>query len=507
MVAPTPNRSPPSASFHRGSLRELDRNRLREIAIYHGFRSKERLNQLIPPPRPNFIPDHERDALYGQARDYLAGLFPKSPSRSMSTIFKSSKKKDAEADHKRWDFDMNERSDALDTVIKNILTSSEAIEKQNLLRLAQAIIDNEHADATIRKWTITTSKKFTKKSETVSPGTPSTWLQDATSQHDIHLVNLLASRQTPGEEYIDTIDIFSTYKQSILDESLKTALENQSNGEMIGLLLSYGADPNESIEYFESAVQSANNLFVELFLQASTPLHIHHLSKALMDATRTNNRNLIPLLLAHGADCNEHKAEALSYAVEVGNPGAVAAILSLGFGFVEKFNLDRAVRLLFQDGNQTQTVESILSMLLQAGASRNTDELQVALANAVENNEEALVKLLISYHTSPNRDSGLAIITAVKKISIDLLNVLLEGEVLDTSATAAIENIPNVATEEEVDIILKSLIQKGPSNESLGQILIRAVERNWVQLVKWLVEHGATVQVQEETGVSAGELY
>src|ERR1700761_3325869 len=166
------------ASSNKGStLRENDRQWLEDVAVSNGFGRKQKLQNLPSPPRPNFIPNYETESVYEEARDHLARLYPQTPSKSLKTIFQSSKKKDAQADQKQWEFGLNERADALDTVINLVLSSSDAADRERQLRLTQAILDNEHTDALIRKWSIQTSKSFTKKTENVIPEIPSTWLQ------------------------------------------------------------------------------------------------------------------------------------------------------------------------------------------------------------------------------------------------------------------------------------------------------------------------------------------
>jgi hypothetical protein len=102
----------------------------------------------------------------------------------------------------------------------------------------------------------------------------------------------------------------------------------------------------------------------------------------------------------------------------------------------------------------------------------------------------------MSYDTSPDRNEGEAITLAVKNLSIHLLDILIKGYVSEKSATEAINAIPIDANEEQVEKILKALITKKPSSQSLGQLIFHAVEKNWVQLVKWMVEHGASIQQQ-----------
>jgi hypothetical protein len=482
------------ASSNKGStLRENDRQWLEDVAVSNGFGRKQKLQNLSPPPRPNFIPNYETESVYGEARDHLARLYPQTPSKSLKTIFQSSKKKDAQADQKQWEFSLNERADALDTVINLVLSSSDAADRERQLRLTQAILDNEHTDALIGKWSIQTSKSFTKKTENVIPEIPSTWLQEAAQKRDTHLVNLLASRQMHKE---DSIDTFVQYRQHILDEALNRAFSSPSNNEVIRLLLSYGANPNTSAEYFEYAMNSGNTGLVQLLLQAPNTLHPLHVSNALIKATRLNDKSLVPLLLAYSADRNEGKYEALCSAIEIKNIGAIAAILSLGVAFIGSHHIDCAINLLLQDDIQDPKIGFILNMLLRAGASRNTDELQAALAKASHQNDENLVSMLMSYDTSPDRNEGEAITLAVKNLSIHLLDILIKGYVSEKSATEAINAIPIDANEEQVEKILKALITKKPSSQSLGQLIFHAVEKNWVQLVKWMVEHGASIQQQ-----------
>jgi ankyrin repeat protein len=494
-----PSHNQHSASYRTSSLRAEDLQNLREIAQTRGYGQKQRLQQFSHPAKPDFIESYEKDAVYKEARSYLVQLKlqrnnGKAPSKSMKTLFRSSKN-NAEDDYKHWDFDLNERADALDTVISRILNSSDVQEQESQLRLAQALIDNEHTDVAIRNWTITRSK-FTKKIESAIPGPPSDWLQEAAGNNKIALVNLLASRLIPELRYAGSLDNLGGQQHHILNDALKLALSRTHNAEVIKSLLCYGADPNTVVEVVETAVESGNRELVQLLLQSSIQLDLAHISTALVHATRVNDRDLVPLLLAYGADCNENKALALCCAVEAKNVGAIAAILSFGCGDVQAYNLDRAVGLILRSNCQRQDMQLILSMLLQAGASRNTPDLQVALARVVQNNDEELAKLLVSYDTSPDRNDGEAITLAVQSLSLDLLDTLLKGNISEQSATEAVNKIPVNASEAQVERILSALIIYRPSNLALGNVILSAVKRNWVLLVKWLVEHNAAIQYQ-----------
>src|ERR1700753_2657300 len=159
MGFPSTQTSPQLAASRTSNLSEESRRTLSAIAASHGFSPKRRLHQFSIPPKPDFIPIHERDATYRYARDYLIGLKlqstnGKTPTKSVKDRFWSSKRKSSDGDPTQWTFDANELADALDEIISGILVTTDATDKENQLRLAQAVIDNEQTEVSIRRWTI-----------------------------------------------------------------------------------------------------------------------------------------------------------------------------------------------------------------------------------------------------------------------------------------------------------------------------------------------------------------
>jgi hypothetical protein len=464
---------------------------LTEVAIREGFPPAHRLQPFQPPPLPNFISSSERDEVQMKTRKLLAELRTEKQqqeksSKSVTNLLRSKK---GRSDSSQWKFDENEKAEALNDVLHQLLDS--VAEAKSQLSIAQSLIDDEHTEVLVRRWAITRSK-FRKSIEDIQIESPSDWLRLAAENNNYDLVNLLASRQHNDSDC--AINALHGYGQQALNDAFAICLARHSDHAIAQLLLSYGADPNTCSTYFLNAVESFDINIVKLFLQAANRLQVFTVSIGFSHAVRGSNKELITLLLAYGADCNEAKADALHFAIQTENVGVMAAILGLSEGGVTPYNLDRAVSaVLCEKPNDLNIRVEVLKLLLVAGATRNTTLLQQQLAQAVVDRDVNMVKLLILYRTSPDWNAGASIQTAVQNKSFDIIDILLQGQISGESASAALTKIPWDGKEVEIQRILSALVSKGAPSQSLGQCLVPAVDRNLIQLVEWLIRNGADV--------------
>ncbi|KAL1960819.1 hypothetical protein VTO42DRAFT_5802 [Malbranchea cinnamomea] len=309
--------------------------------------------------------------------------------------------------------------------------------------------------------------------------------KDASSKVDIGtLLRLALEKGDSGMVHILAQDA----PAADLDASLKVAV---SLGFMdcVAVLLQSGANPNACSGEFLTAVDSGDRRFVELFLGARLALERYTLDTALTLAVRRGVIQTVISLLQSGADGNN--AEALGIAVRQGRIGITAALI-LAPLCAQPATLDE----VFHHVTGSQEVKFTLLELLLCGGARGINVAKT-LVEAVRQNEERLVSLIVAYNGPVGKA---AILTAIMDGNLPLLRILFRGHLGAEDASYVLETLPkdrgNFATSDLLYIV-ESLVARGASGHALDTCLIRATQQEELPIVEFLINKRASVDYQD----------
>lgn len=213
-------------------------------------------------------------------------------------------------------------------------------------------------------------------------------------------------------------------------------------------------------------------------------------ARVLVKCVQKNSRNLVDLLVRHGASIDWGRASAVRYAAMAGDVIYMKALLSSNS---------------LTDANATHCVESlpshldpdirhqILQLLITAGAPGVA--LDTELLSAVKNRRVATITMLLAHGASPNRLNGASFIAAIESGQVPVLQQLLR-----TGATLPVLQLafPSLqrATKLPRRLMMQQLIAAGASGEVVDEALRDAVcdysDNRDDQLINTLIDAGAS---------------
>ncbi|TLD20788.1 hypothetical protein E2P81_ATG08452 [Venturia nashicola] len=432
-----------------------DEARLRELAQHAGAKPVGRLPPLSPVTLPYFATESDISEVRRKLTERRQASGYKDPSKKITNILKSKKEKQDLKNPENWIFSNAERRDLLNATIKGggSLRSSSG----SSAGFAQAIIelpDHPPLDVNIRQQNDEPiDRKARRDSAARTSAIYSDWLENAAAQaNGAPFVALLCSRGT---------------RQNALDRSLGLVLTNlgstltSNSGRTIEQLLMYGAETGEYGAKFLEAVRLGNIDVVYLFLRAPKQLQLAVLSDALLSAVKTRSYQLVAILLAHGADVNYRAGAPVLSAIQQADLQLTSLLLTASPAEFDPRHAETALLLISKFPQQSKI--QFLQLLLSVGVDANIDALQDELC------------------------------WAVAHLQIDLMEVLLRGDVSSSGVAKAVDSIPAEASEQDALRVLRLLVAKGAKGGPWGAVLLAAVGFGHMALCKELVENGASI--------------
>ncbi|KAM5386460.1 hypothetical protein ACJZ2D_000423 [Fusarium nematophilum] len=224
---------------------------------------------------------------------------------------------------------------------------------------------------------------------------------------------------------------------------------------VVGLLLAHGANVNLRLEgkygrALGAAVALGRNSIVKFLLESGAD--VNTAPEVLIVAARNSNEVLVELLMSHGEDVNikaineedEMETAALLEAVAAKNVSMARLLLT--------YNADANTKYIRRDGVECTALGYAVSMddvlmvdlLLSHGADVNLklgDSRPAALMAAIENNNEAMVKLLLDCGASIDGKSMAGRIKREVKKSIGTLLRTMHRDVVAIARPSALHTI------------------------------------------------------------------
>ena len=442
-----------------------DPNRVAELARAAHAYTKDRVLPLERSNRDSIAvsPVDQANAKEKLVVQRRSSIFYKDPSKSKRNIFKSKKEKDAIANPDNWTFNKGERYIALDQQVR----------QGGAVGLAQAILSSDLADP------LNVDIGFTldDQGNAVSTGKPNGWLDLVAARNDVLYIRLLVGfGASPGSR----------------DNALRIALEAKALDAVQELLRS-DANPNAAgaPSHFLDAIAAQNKRLIFLFLSATVALQQNYINQALVVAIGRDS-DIVALLIAHGADGTINNGEALCAAIRANSLQDTAMILSNPDGELLRPSLDAAIEIACTIPDETTKVR-YLDLILSSGASIDTSLLSDQLLEAVEKHQSFLLKLLINHGTSPDRNDAECLRLAVVMGNIELVQIILQGAVSETSTSRALDEANVLEVPDVYEEIITGLVEKGVQQSSLSKCLADSVEKGSASLVPMLIEKGATL--------------
>lgn len=286
--------------------------------------------------------------------------------------------------------------------------------------------------------------------------------------------------------------------QNNLDQGLKVALDDR-NLEILEILMVTGADPTIFPTEFKEAVKSEDVEVVSILCSGARPLSEAMATENLYETVRSGHLSVVCMLLWHGASADIDFPSALECAIESGQIAIVAALCSAK-QLPSPEHLARGIARVCADseGISSQGLQMV-ELLLAAGADGN--EVGETLIQATMQRQNRLVQLLVDYsqfdiNTTPDA-FGAAIMNADLPLFRILLTMVEDPQVL-ASLLLLLQTPP---TREAVPLTTRTvmtvaIVNLGPTQEALTQGLCSASEHQEIEIVRCLVQAGASVDFQ-----------
>ncbi|KAF2825235.1 hypothetical protein CC86DRAFT_407458 [Ophiobolus disseminans] len=442
----------------------LDLDRLYQLAREAGAHEKDFSPPVEPPGRDSIALSLEdknavKEKLVLQRR---GSAYYKDPTKQARNLFRTKTKKAALNDFSDWTFNKAERFMQLNHEIRN----------KGHIGLAQAILlDNPEDPLDVDQ-----VYKTDDQGNAFATGKPNGWLELVTERNDVPYIRLLCA---------------SGASQQSKNQAFGVALKHGAMGAVQELLRNH-ADPNfAGIDYFLHAVATDDKRLVRLFLTAIIPVLTEHLSHALILAVDRTDPDTVASLLAHGAEVDYRNGEALCTSIVREQFEEVATILLYSCGTISQLTLQCAIKAVC---GITKTIAKhrFFELLFYAGAETDTLELEAQLLQAVECHDRPIVKLLIDHGTSPESNDAESLGVAIAAGKIDLVPMLLQGHISEKSISKALGEAAGLEDDEQYEIVMLALLEKGVHKDSLHKCLSEVVRRRLSPtLAAKLIGHGA----------------
>jgi ankyrin repeat protein len=389
----------------------------------------------------------------------------KDPNKQLKRIFKTSKEKEKLQDTNRWDFSQEEIDQALSAVIDKPTTSPGLIQAFLNLGAKVNFID-------------TSDEKKTKGSKKLDVlRRRSTVLQQAATSRRADSVSLLAS---------------SGADQTTLDIGLRAALA-ANDYSCVQELLRHGADINSVPNALADAVRSNNQNLVRLLMRAPKALRPEIVSSCLPAAIQHKSEPIVSLLIGNGADPNFNGATALSMAIASREYRLCVALVagSIPLTVVSLQALFEVVMNMQQTPLETH---QYLQLLLCCGLPPSSPGLPGLLVAATKRNDTNISLLLIQYGVSTALNNAECLRHAISHLNWDLADSILNEPLSATHASAVLASLPLTTPKSDRFRIVGALVQHGASGPPLARWLIKAVEESDFPLMDLLLRAGAPLE-------------
>ncbi|EER26691.1 ankyrin repeat containing protein [Coccidioides posadasii C735 delta SOWgp] len=299
-----------------------------------------------------------------------------------------------------------------------------------------------------------------------------------------------------GHRRADMVSILAPQADPASVNSCLRCATASANLDCVKALLENGADPNSCQEEFIENITSGNIPLVKLLLRAEKRLKISCLDEALPIMVSKGPLQLVIILLQQGA--NADSAGLFESVVEGGRIDLIAAFVSAKRP-PSRASLSRALGVVLR-GSTVVTEEQrlIIEMLLCAGASG--ENVNKILMRSISTNDRNLASTVVSYREVISYDPSDAIIEAVKKNDMEILSIIFNGKLDSDCASALLAKFSKVsvtlASSRKLWIV-STLVKYGATGVPLHEYLVNSVQRNDELLVRFLVDHGASVDYQD----------
>jgi ankyrin repeat protein len=449
-----------------------DPYRLAQIACDAGIIQTERLQPLRPQePRPQWASAADvaaaRNILVQQRRSSDSW---KDPLKQKRRLLRPKGKNEFLANPENWTFSRAERSVALDVHIRGLAP----------VGIAQAILDFDRVDEPLDVNLIYTEESKDKNNPNAG-SRENNWLEYVAGKDSLEYVTLLASYPI---------------RQSAKDSALSIDLSRRSMP-IVKELLRHHANPNgHHNTHFIPAIAEGDIELVELFLSAPNPLSDSVIDAGLLKAVDRAHSALVSLLIAHGADPNYKRGRALETAILNRTVRDVALICSKSQKTLIAATFNNSISAVCAIADETER-NSLVEMLLCAGADANHTALQDHLLQAVKTGRASAVSFLVAHGTFPGRRDAECLQLAVQSLRIDLVEILLQSDLSLSAKSKALESIPEEASEDEFRKLAILLLDKGVTAEALSACLGRVVAKPFDSLAITLVRRGASLDYDD----------
>ncbi|KAI0490515.1 hypothetical protein F4859DRAFT_520292 [Xylaria cf. heliscus] len=426
-----------------------DNERIAEFVIKHDV-----IPFRVPPPltRPSFV-NFTRNNDRETAQEKLQQLRRRNGHKDPTNSFRAKmglQTQEAIA-KKNTTFTLNERRAAFEDALKS----------REHVGVAQAIMDmhpEKPFDVNVGREDVK-SPSIKRTLSTKTTVTPSRWLQIATEGDQKDYVILLASRQHP-----------TTPSQKSLDESLQIALRQRSRP-LVEELLRYGANPNTCVHEFQRFVGygDAGTEFTELLMNSSTyALNQAEKDTVLLEAIKVPSLRMISQLLAFGADANYSSGYSFKWAVKHHDLKLLTLLVSESRNIRPESLQDATDYVCKEADLSSRDKVDFLDLLLSAGASIDPPLLSNLLDSTVQQCDLNMMSLLVGH-----------------------------GEISSNQATKAMRLLPPNLSEDEALEMCSHLFDAGAQGGELGSIIWWAVQRDYRQMIVYLVNHQITIDYRD----------
>ena len=294
---------------------------------------------------------------------------------------------------------------------------------------------------------------------------------------------------------------------------LRAATRSEDLSEIIQLLSDNGAELNQryddgntsTLTYCIHFDANINNIQTLIKNGANVNLLTNNKWSALMEAIVRKDKNVIQLLLDNGADANittEYDNTGLMYLARDENDTSDIMELLLRYGARKDQQNDIGQPALFfaaEHGNINN-----VKTLLKHGANAKiveADGSNVLMKTIFQNRPAEIVKLLVKHVdiNQKNNEGATALCAAVAVQRHDLVKLLIDNEANVNQYCGTITPLI-LATDAGNLEIVKYLVDHGAdvnaveNDDHKWSALIMAAEKGHLDIVKYLVEHGANIE-------------
>ena len=295
--------------------------------------------------------------------------------------------------------------------------------------------------------------------------------------------------------------------------------------EAVKLLLEAGADPglgdNKGDTPLSMAVRYKNTETVTLLLQHGANPNVfenadrpEYRKPVLHQAAVTGQKEVVRLLVAHGADVREHGLEALNSALWQHHEDIVAVLLSTNIDVnsltydVEKYqHMQYAERVL-----QTAAQEGLLSsveLLIRNGANVNDSNSKgmSALSFAVQGKHPAIVTLLLEYGATVSAGDLAAALGVGETALVHQLLGFVDLTQIDVKELNTLISAADTNNDTKTLRMLFDARQEQHPPEPLSLLLYALADADECQIMLWDVEKDSRQLVLMEPGACKSQIF